>query len=221
VNIDDINQKIVFPEHLVVTIFEHQKKLMIKYHAIELKNGINYPSAPWNLDDRVVQYIIKDMFWRTTEELAEAVEIIPSLFHLKKWRVFWNTEVSIRHFFEELADALHFLVEASIIVGLEPRTEVEILFGPPLKFNANDDLNIEELIADIIFSMGFAANVLKNKPWKQTQMPTDIEKFKNKLIATWRRFVILWQELGCSQEDVYVLYIKKHNVNVWRQNTNY
>ena len=69
--------------------------------------------------------------------------------------------------------------------------------------------------------MGIAANVLKNKPWKLTQMSTDIQKFKNKLIATWIEFAFLWQELGCAKEDVYTLYTKKHDVNVWRQNTNY
>ncbi len=220
-NIDDVNQKIETPEEPIIAIFKLQKKLMEKYHDIELKNGINYPDEPWNLDDKAVQYIIKDMFWRVTEELAEAVETIPPLSQLSEWRKFWNTEVSVRHFFEELSDALHFLVEASIITGLNPKIEVRIHFKPPTAFNVNDDSGVRKHVAEIIFNMGLAANVFKNKPWKQTQISTDVQKFKNKLIDVWVDFITLWQKLGCSQEDIYILYVKKHDVNVWRQNTNY
>ena len=92
---------------------------------------------------------------------------------------------------------------------------------PQVVFNINDDSNIEKLIANVVFSMGLAANVLKNKPWKQTHMPTDVEKFKNKFIKVWADFGVLWQELQCSLEDVYVLYVKKHDVNKWRQETLY
>ena len=221
-NIEDIEKKIEIPEEPLIVIFEMQRGLMQTYDQIERQNEFHVPSLPYYIDDVKVQARIKDMFWRTTEELAEAIETIPDLLWLSRWKEFWDAEVSIRHFFEELADALHFLVEASIIASLDPRTEVIPVFElRPVVFNINDDSNIEKLIANVIFSMGLAANVLKNKPWKQTHMPTDVEKFKNKLIKVWSDFGVLWQELQCSLEDVYVLYVKKHDVNKWRQETLY
>jgi len=221
-NVDDIQNEIVVPEHPIVDIFILQEGLMKTYDQIERLNKLYVPSPPYYIDDVKVQVRIKDMFWRTTEELAEAMEVLPPLPQLCRWKQFWDISPTIRHFFEELSDALHFLVEASIIANLEPSSEVEPLFDyPEVAFNANDDLDIGQLAANIIFSMGLAANILKNKPWKQTQMPTDVEKFKNKLIKVWADFATLWQELQCSIEDVYKLYVKKHDVNVWRQNTHY
>jgi len=221
-NIEDVNQKIKIPENPIIAIFDLQKELMKKYDQIEKINGFNIPEPPYNLDDSKVQARIKDMFWRTTEELAEAMETTPPFFQLTDWKKFWETDFCIRHFFEELADALHFLVEASIIAELNPETEVAVLFEIVSLLDIDiSDLNLKILVSNVILSMGLAANILKNKPWKQTQMCTDVQKFKNKLIVVWVDFITLWQGLNCSQEDIYILYIKKHTVNVWRQDTNY
>jgi len=220
VNIDDIVQKIELPEEPLAVIFKMQKELMVKYDGIERDNGFQVPEPPYNLDDSKVQARIKDMFWRATEELSEALETLPPLFQLSKWTEFWNTETSIRHFFEELSDALHFLVEASIIANFQ---ELNILFNklPVIKTSLGDTQPVEKHMAQVIFKMGSAANVFKNKPWKVTQMPTDIGQFRIKLFAVWLAFINLWKDLGCGQKQVYVLYCKKHIINKWRQKTNY
>lgn len=217
-------QKIEIPKGpIIVTIFNHHKKLMGKYDIIERKNGYCVPDPPYNLDNTKVQQRIKDMFWRVTEELAEAIETMPPEFQLSEWPQFWEANSFIRHFFEELADALHFLVEASILAGLNPK---EIQLDSVLSSN-NRPLSefsykgVVNRTAKIILEMGIAANTFKNKPWKLTQMPTDITKFRGQLITVWLFFVELWWYLNCTQEQVYVFYAKKNLVNQWRQETNY
>jgi len=223
VNIDDVLQRIEVPEGpIIVTIFSRHKELMKKYDVIERKNGYYVPDAPYNLDDTKVQQRIKDMFWRVTEELSEAIETIPTEFQLSEWTQFWDNQSTVRHFFEELADALHFLVEASILADLGPKkielSSVSRDDRPLSEFNLG---GVVDRVADIILRMGFAANTFKNKPWKLTQMPTDIHKFKRQLIEVWGFFDELWWYLNCTQKQVYVFYAKKNLVNQWRQETNY
>jgi len=223
VNIDDVIQKIEIPEGpVIVTIFNRHKKLMRKYDVIERKNGYCIPNPPYSLDNTKVQQRIKDMFWRVTEELSEAVEAIPTEFQLSEWAQFWDNQSNVRHFFEELADALHFLVEASILANLNPKEiKLDSLSYSDRPLSEFDLDGAIDKVATVIFKMGFAANTFKNKPWKLTQMPTDINKFKKQLVGVWDSFTELWWYLNCTQKQVYVFYAKKNLVNQWRQETNY
>lgn len=228
INIDDVTKRIKVPKGpILITIFNHQKELMKKYDEIETSNGYEIPKPPYSIEDTKVQQRIKDMFWRMTEELSEAVETFPGQIELLNWKEYWATSTDIRHFFEELADALHFLVEASIIARVNPYT-IQLKFSselnniPPSGFSPYE---IREAvivkISDTIFHMGYAANTLKNKPWKLTQMSTDITKFKKQLIQAWEMFILMWRYLSCDEKQIYLFYIKKNLVNKWRQETNY
>ena len=210
-------------------LFSRHRELMEKYNDIEAYNGCQIPVSPYNLDARVVQGRIKDMFWRVTEELSEAVEAIEGWEHkLTGWKESWDSIPAIRHFFEELSDALHFLVEASILANLQIQDVERILIIPI-------NVRVEHIIytvldpryklllpcSQIIFDLGIAANDFKNKPWKQTEVITDTNKFKQHLLRVWASFGLLLRYLDCTMEDVYNLYNRKWQVNRWRQNTQY
>lgn len=228
INIDDVIDKIDIPEgHVIRTIFKQQKQLMIKYDVIERKNGFQVPEPPYNINSHLVQHRLKDMFWRVAEELAEAVEVLPRVeVKLQDWPKHWSTNANIRHFFEEIADAMHFLVEASIIADMCVEDVVSVFnLLPYNKFKKEVSLQGTRVIrgacASIIFQLGLTANLLKNKPWKCTQMETDTANFNKMMKKTWQYFTMLCGHLACSQKYVYVLYAKKNLVNQWRQKTNY
>lgn len=228
INIDDVIKNIEVPDvGMMPSIFQHQKELMVKYDEIERDNGLlvpDYRHGEESIDSCLLQQRIKDMFWRMTEELAEAVECLPVP---KKWAEQWDKDVNIHHFFEELADALHFLVEATII------SKINVTVVQPLTalldsnktevsgINGWFNNGIRFSCAKVIFAAGTTANCLKNKPWKQTQMPTDVLKFHNCIVDIWAAFFRLFGYLGCDKKMVYVLYAKKNLVNKWRQETNY
>ena len=66
-----------------------------------------------------------------------------------------------------------------------------------------------------------AINNLKNKPWKQTDKPTDIEAFMEELADTWHFFIEFHILAGISAEDVFRHYFRKSLVNTHRQQTGY
>lgn len=100
-------------------LFERQGLLMQKYHEIEEHRGalVIDPAHFGDLDSRYVQWRIKDLAYRTVEELSEATNTLKN----KPWK---TSEVATdrMHFYEELIDALHFFIELCETAGLDAKT---------------------------------------------------------------------------------------------------
>jgi len=208
VNIHDF-QDDEMPEDIWVEIFKKQKLLADKYKDIE-KMGTLLETTKLNVDTAVGQRFIKDFAWRVTEELTEAIEA----------RVESNAQAEVGedglrdeaylHFQEELIDALHFLTELTIIAGYD-ETIIPVFF----EINENEDWHL------VVYYLGLMCNCLKNKPWKQTQMLTDREKFENYLKNTWEAMIFTMRKSGMDLEAIYQMYFKKNMVNRFRQRSKY
>ncbi len=196
-------------------IFDRQKELMDNYHNIEAKSGLlQTPDCPVNLDDKKGQARLKDFAWRITEELGEALDSL----YVDKDR---------EHFKEELVDGLHFLTEFSILAGFTPTViakylpspnALEFLFNiPKLKYR----YNLETFVSRFIQKLGMTCNSLKNKPWKQSQMLTDKEVFYERLLETWKAYFCILFYAFDDCNEVVDTYLKKSQVNKFRQRSNY
>lgn len=233
-NIDDVKTSdVTFPAtgQLWPEIFEHQKALADKYVGIERKNGFYHPDlGDGDLDDPQFQNWVKNMAWRTVEELAEAIEPIPHGLP-DNWQEHWDSDHHVRHFFEELADAVHFWVELSLHCQIKPRIVQEYWEGARRQIetciDGNDvdlrlnPMNINFRLMSFIGSAGVACNCLKNKPWKSTHMTTDRSRFESLLYEAWFKLLTLICWLGLDDRSLFLLYFSKHEVNKFRQATNY
>lgn len=215
VNITDYKDpKIV--EDKLEAIFRRQKELMKKYHVIEAASGLmQIGTVPIDLDDSRGQARIKDFAWRCTEELMEAMDAYQHK----------------THFQEEIADALHFLVELAILADLRPKDLVANLVSN----HTSDKLDIlyenaatpryKKFLSDTILlflvSLGMTCHTLKNKPWVQTQRITDKDEFRKRLYFAFRRFVEICIAAEIDAESLYNLYFKKSDVNKFRQRSKY
>lgn len=225
-NINDFNNPTGEVIDKFEAIFARQRELMEKYHHIEVASGLlQTEDCPVNLHSKEGQARLKDFSWRVTEELAEAME---------SYRA-----GDIEHFHEELVDALHFLVEQHILSGLSPQDYISDILGAPREMDSkcsmdilwaevsSQDIEIEHLkrvdymMMTLIETIGLAMNCLKNKPWKQSHILTDISKFKELMVVAMYRYILLMKGLGLSAEDVYNLYFRKSEVNKFRQRSNY
>jgi len=72
-------------------------------------------------------------------------------------------------------------------------------------------------IAEIVES----TECLKNKPWKQTPMETDIMHFREEVSDALHFFVAYCLAAGITAEQLYALYFAKHDVNKFRQRSKY
>lgn len=96
-------------------IFEGQKHLMAKYHAIEKANGASVISSDMegNLDNRQVQDRMRELYGFLSQELGEAMQELK----LKPWKV-EEKPTDRQAFIDEMGDCLHFFVEMCITAGM-------------------------------------------------------------------------------------------------------
>ena len=205
-------------------IFTRQKELMAKYHHIEESSGLlQTPDCPVNLDDKRGQARLKDFSWRITEEVGEALDA-------------FYIENDNTHFVEELIDGLHFLTELTILAGRDWNTicqnaqyrdsedQLEIIFDNSLVAFSSPDEDIASFpgtITNFIRCLGMMCNCLKNKPWKQTQMETNRENFYQHLDQVWFAYCGILVLADLDPESTVDIYLKKSQVNKFRQRSNY
>jgi hypothetical protein len=114
-NVTDFEDVEIPDGDLLQTIFDGQVELIAKYHDIEQVRGalVVEPAQFGEIDHRFVQWRIKDLAFRCIEELTEATNTLKN----KPWK---QSEIPTDkvHFYEELADALHFYIELCITAGM-------------------------------------------------------------------------------------------------------
>lgn len=215
-------------------IFDHQLTLLHKYHDIEEKNlGHNIPAfVPLNLHHPASQQRLKDFAWRITEELAEATECLIPV---------GTDEV---HYLEEMVDALHFTIELNHLSGVissdlvpHPKDSGDwleqlwsvleisdiktwIWAGIPVTDHAIHPV-IRMISWITVEKLGTAMNCLKNKPWKSTHMPTDVNEYRKKIIEFNHRFFVLLKISGFEPLTLTQSYLNKNAVNQFRIRSNY
>lgn len=198
-NINDFEADEFNKESWLDEVFARQTGVMLKYQEIE-----GMPNWPFNINTRESQKWIKDFLWRTTEELMESLEAYKNL--------------DMDHTIEELADGLHFLTELCILAGKDSKWAFDSLTG-------NNTYNIAGstigCYTEAVYWLGMVGNTLKNKPWKQTEMLTDENKFDSCLRNAFYALIEVFKEHGKVEEDIYNYYTRKNKVNQFRQRSNY
>ena len=193
------------------TIFDRQKELMEKYHDIEFRSGLmQTEDCPVNLDDKRGQARIKDFAWRITEEIGEALDAITNE----------SGESALLHFHEELVDGLHFLTEMTILTGYD-LPEYTTLKDLIEEGSYRDCYSLNDLVSDHVMYLGMMCNCLKNKPWKQSMMKTNKENFYKHLKLVWSNYVAILTSQDLTEEEITDLYLRKSQVNQFRQRSNY
>lgn len=118
-NIQDVAQdQIKTPKSdtdLVREMILHQQDLLERYKEIE-----GLPDWPMPFQDRQTQRWVKDYLWRVTEEISEGMEALYLIDTTGEIRLMHQ---HITHFFEEIADAIHFMLCVMIITDVQIRPD--------------------------------------------------------------------------------------------------
>ena len=146
---------------------------------------------------------------RCIEELTEATQAL--------------SDFEEEHFFEEVTDALNFFLSSYCMLGVKFKE-----FSDP-QLILEDNKRDEPIEYDdcayyfylIIQDIGNLCNLLKNRPWAQSNYLVSMIDFNERLHSLWDTFwnVIWW--LGLTPEGVFELFERKYEVNKWRIKTGY
>lgn len=103
-----------------------------------------------------------------------------------------------------------------------PNYESVIQYTPGFH-NLNEVLHEDEKLHlfDVIYELNKARNLLKSRPWKQTQVMTKELDYQEALVKSFYLYMGFLGLNGFTDENLFRLFYKKQRLNFWRQNTNY
>lgn len=205
-------------------LVEKQKEIMFAFEP-----GLKQRVEEFDIDIYEDQMLLKDfLLVRAVEELTEAGSAI-AVNH-------------VEHYKEEIVDVFNFLVETAIILGDKYSIDVpdnesiqnyfngeEYFEGvDTLDANYTDDenerhrlLNVLKALYDLIQCIGELTNVLKLRPWRQSQYPVDLLTFKQRWQRIWENFWLTQKYLGFNWGEFKIIWSRKYQVNKFRIDSNY
>lgn len=183
-------------ERIVNDLFAQQESLMQKYQHIE-----QLPAPPLSLQAAAHQKIMKDFAWRVTEELVEAQDAYAQSGP--------GDDAWVEPTAEELADAMHFLIELLIFAAVTPSQCLRHVPEYPL----DDDLQLDYVLWRATRHLGDAMRELRNKAWKQKIVQTDELRCRRFLVLAFAAHLDIWRSLGFTEEDLRIAFAAKHAKN--------
>jgi NTP pyrophosphatase (non-canonical NTP hydrolase) len=149
--------------------------------------------------EKEVFEVFKRYAWRVTEEIVEALEDIEHPKHLK----------------EELTDAFNFLIELYHLYGwrLEQLSPLEI---PKMNLGEDQEIDFEIYAMKVIKQLGLTCNLLKNRPWRQSQYLVDLLVFEQRFKEVWPNFLLFLGVCGMTKEELFDQWSLKYQVNKFR-----
>jgi len=219
VNITDINIKDLWSKAVELygtddpleIVFARQRELMKKYLVIEAEIlDEELVTIPVDIHSARGQRSLKERAWWMVEELVEALDALE--------------EGNDTKFLEEMSDALHFLTELWVLGDLDSSSIESKNFDSPSPVDG-EGTKVHEIrpqILDIIVSLGRAVWLLRNKSGKVSQVLTDIPHFTHHLQRTYDQFLnLLHNNYDMGMKDICLLYLRKSEVNKFRQKSQY
>ena len=188
-------------------LYKYARKQFLEYERIE---GIdNWEEYDFSIDCSNDQMKFKDMLQiRCIEELTEATHAMD------------NKD----HFYEEITDAINFFLSAYCMLGVDFKEFEEV--SDMLKgFNKREELPDYNECAKyfywIVDDIGNLCNLLKNRPWTQSNYLVSMNDFNKRLHNLWETFwnIIGW--LGIKEKELFEMFERKYLVNKFRIKSNY
>lgn len=187
-------------------IYRIAKKQFLDYEKIEGIN--NWKDYDFSIDCSEDQFKFKDMLQiRFIEELCEASEALNES----------------EHFWEEITDSLNFFLSAYIMTGID----LNKMPDPSIYLKSSDKRNIpdfkrySEITYLLIHDVGCLCNLLKNRPWAQSNYLVSMLDFNQRLEKLWIDYWRWIGQLGISKNVLFDLFERKVIVNKWRMETGY
>ena len=205
-------------------IIERQKAIMFSFEP-----NLEKRVEEFDIDIYEDQMLLKEfLLERAVEEITEAGAAIKAN--------------HVEHYKEEMIDVFNFLIETAIILGdqypidVSDNEAVENYFNGEEFFGDVDTLdanytdeenkvhrvsNILKALYDLIQCIGELTNLLKQRPWRESQYPVDLITFKARWKRVWLNFWLTQKYYGFNWKEFKAIWSKKYQVNKFRIESNY
>lgn len=188
------------------SFYKLAKKQFLAYEKLE---GIdNWDEYDFSIDCGEDQLKFKDMLQiRFIEELTEASAALDDS----------------DHFLEEITDALNFFISAYIMLGVDfsKLDDPDIYLASKYNLQIPDEKDICLMTYPLVHYVGQLCNLLKNRPWAQSNYLVSLTDFNIRLNTLWTNFWKYIGILGIDKFTLFELFERKVIVNEYRIKTGY
>ena len=192
-------------------LFKAAKEQFLMYEKLE---GIDdWEKYDFSIDCSADQMKFKDMLQiRFIEELTEASIAM---------------DEEGEHFWEEIGDALNFFLSAYVMLGVDFNTlksPSDILINHQFALKKCKILSKSVYsvhVYPIIEKVGYLCNLLKNRPWTQSNFLVSMTDFNERLNLLWEEFWKFFDYMRISPDEVFEMFWKKYQVNIYRIESGY
>ncbi len=193
-------------------LYKYAEKQFLDYEKLE---GIdNWKKYDFSIDCSEDQMKFKDMIQiRFIEELTEA-----------------SAAEEYEHFWEEITDALNFFLSSYIMLDIDfnnldnPENILINKIDNRKKLWFNNYYNFKNLslwFYPLVHQTGKLCNLLKNRPWAQSNYLVSLYDFNIELKELWSLFWNTLNTLGLTKEIIFELFERKYLVNNIRRKSGY
>lgn len=190
-------------------MYNHAYEQFLAFNKVE---GVDWKADEFSIDDSKDQMRLKQFLQiRFCEELAEATEDTGNL----------------DHYFEEIADAFNFLLTAFIMIGktiddFPEWVETYFIDEARTKSKIQEKSHNGYRLYRVIEKAHLLCNLLKNRPWTQTQFLVSRADFEERLWKLWHEWnMYLADYLGIPFSKILKVFAEKKCVNMFRIETKY
>lgn len=193
-------------------LFDAQLKLIHRILPVYSANGFDEWTRAPKLDSRIHQVHVKYVAWCFIEEIIEAEDADGPKVH------------------EEVVDALHFILELMIFcdmgtddlfrytmksIGVNPAPSLDRLDYLFFMSSCNSPglVDHHSPLSRLTVALGRAMYLLKQKPWRITDRPTNVEELKCSLGVLFHAFIIYAQSKGLTAKSLWLGYADKNQIN--------
>lgn len=189
-------------------LYELAREQFVRYEQVE---GVDWNTYDFSIDCAEDQAKFKDMLQiRFIEELTEASV---------------SLDEHEEHFWEEIGDALNFFLSAYTMLGVDfEKLDTNPYYYLDTRTPKHKPKTLQEysvMVYPVIEKVGYLCNLLKNRPWAQSNYLVSLTDLDIRINELWTEFWKFLGELYLSSEDVYEMFYKKYMVNKHRIETGY
>ena len=139
-------------------------------------------------------------------DFLKKVEDGDTLLRKDRWLAVFERQAELMHTYHVIEDRNNLLQTYDVPVDLHDKM---------------GQARLKDFAWRITEELGEAMNCLKNKPWKQTQMSTDVEHYQEEVADALHFFIELCILSGLGPDELFDMYMAKSKVNEFRQESQY
>lgn len=130
--------------------------------------------------------------------------------------------VSLQHRHKDVAIVHYSIFDPELVESVNQDYEKVLKYTPGFHSVSERKIRLNEIrLWLVVYYLNLARNVLKNRPWKQTQVMSKEDQFQEYLVLSFIYYLGYLATNNFTPEGLFELFYRKQQLNLWRISTNY